>query len=493
MKKGTHKRVLVVGAGEAGRMVASEIAAHPELESKAIGFLDDDPRLAGKKILSLPILGRVIELETVVAKRNVDEVIIAVPSAPGFFIRCMVKRCQKAGVPFKIVPGVREIIKGDVHIEQIREVRAEDLMGRESVDLDLESAREILAGKTVLITGAGGSIGSELCRQIARVDPRALVLLGRGENRIFDIEEELRSASRHIDIETHISDLRDPDRTMRIVRSCAPDVIYHAAAHKHVHYMERDPAEAVINNVAGGINIIKAAEGCGVSRFVFISTDKAANPRGVMGATKRLIEFYLRTRNEALSRTQESPCRFITVRFGNVIGSTGSVVPLFLRQIRRGGPVTVSDPRATRYFMTVREAALLVIRASVIGKGGETFILDMGEALSILEVAQDLIMLAGYEPETEIPIIITGLREGEMLHEQLVASDEELLPLGEEKIMLARTSTPIREGFEEGVERLIDSARKGRREEILEGLAALIPGFGAPDEGPEGSQERAEQ
>jgi FlaA1/EpsC-like NDP-sugar epimerase len=493
MKKETQKKVLIVGAGEAGRMVASEIAAHRELESEAIGFLDDDHRLAGEKILSLPVLGRTDELEGIVSRCGADEVIIAVPSAPGYFVRSIMKLCRRANVPFKIVPGVMEIIKGDVHIEQIREVRPEDLMGRESVELDLESAREVLAGKTVLVTGAGGSIGSELCRQIARVDPRALVLLGRGENRIFDIEDELRAAYSRLEIDTYITDLRDPDRTMRIVRACAPDVVYHAAAHKHVHYMERDPAEAVINNVSGSINIIRAVEACGVSRFVFISSDKAANPSGVMGATKRLIELYLRARNEALSLTEKNPCRFITVRFGNVMGSTGSVVPLFLKQIRRGGPVTVSDPEATRYFMTVREAALLVIRASVIGKGGETFILDMGEALSILEMAQDLIMLAGYEPETEIPIVVTGLREGEKLHESLIAPGEELVPLSEEKILLARSSTPVRDGFEEGIEELIASAKGGGREEVLEGLAALIPDFGAPDEDSSGSREQMRQ
>jgi FlaA1/EpsC-like NDP-sugar epimerase len=484
MKKGAHKKIIIVGAGEAGRMVAAEIAAHAELEAEVVGFLDDGPRLTGKKVLDLPVLGRTVELESVVAQHGVDEVIIAVPSAPGYFVRCMIKQCRKSGVPFKIVPGVREIIKGDVHIEQIREVRVEDLMGRESVDLDLESAREILAGKTVLVTGAGGSIGSELCRQIARIGPRALVLLGRGENRIFDIEDELRSAYPSLEIKTYITDLRDGDRTARIVHECASDIIYHAAAHKHVHYMERDPAEAVVNNVAGSINLIKAAEASGVSRFVFISTDKAAEPRGVMGATKRLIELYLRARTAASA----GGCRFITVRFGNVIGSTGSVVPLFLRQIRRGGPVTVSDPRATRYFMTLREAALLVIRASVIGAGGETFILDMGEALNILEVAQDLIILAGYGTDAEIPIVVTGLRDGERLHERLVAADEELVPVGEEKLLLARSSASVPDRLEEEIEKLIVVAKKGRTEQVLEGIAALIPVFGAPDESPDGPQ-----
>jgi FlaA1/EpsC-like NDP-sugar epimerase len=435
------------------------------------------------------VLGRTIELGSVVARRGIDEVIIAVPSAPGYFIRCMIKNCRRAGVPFKIVPGVREIITGDVHIEQIREVQLDDLLGRESVDLDLESAREMLAGKAVLVTGAGGSIGSELCRQIARIGPRSLVLLGRGENRIFDIEEDLRSAYPSLEITTYVTDLRDANRTDRIVGECGCGIIYHAAAHKHVHYMERDPAEAVVNNVAGSVNLIKAAEAHGVSRFVFISTDKAADPCGVMGATKRLIELFLRVRTEA----SPGGCRFITVRFGNVIGSTGSVVPLFLKQIRRGGPVTVSDPRATRYFMTLREAALLVIRASIIGSGGETFILDMGEALNILEVAQDLIILSGHEPKTEIPIVITGLRDGERLHERLIAADEELVPVGEEKILLARSSMRVPDGFEKKIEELIVLARKGDTKQLLDGIAALVPAFGALDESPDGSRNRTGQ
>lgn len=479
MTSGAEKNILIVGAGEAGRMVAAEIANHPELRARAAGFLDDDPGLAGREVAGLAVLGPTGELESIVAAREIDEVFIAIPTAPGSFVRRMVKHCRLAGVPFKIVPGVMEIIKGEVHYDQIREVRVEDLLGRETVALDIESARGTLAGKRVLVTGAGGSIGSELCRQIARVDPGLLVLLGRGENRIFDIEDELRSTHPGIAIATYITDLRDRERTLRLVGECAPDVVYHAAAHKHVHYMERDPAEAVINNVEGSINLIRAAEKSGASRFVFISTDKAASPRGVMGATKRLIEYYLRSRSGA------GACRFITVRFGNVIGSTGSVVPLFLRQIRRGGPVTVSDPRATRYFMTIREASLLVIRASVIGAGGETFILDMGDPLRILEVAQDLIILAGCEPLTEIPIVLTGLREGEKLHERLAAADEELVRIGAEKIFLARSSDSVPDGLDERIDELVAAAHGGERKQILEIMARLIPGFGATeDEGP---------
>ncbi len=480
MSECAEKRILIVGAGEAARMVADEIAAHPELASRAVGYLDDAPELVGRTIAGVPVLGRTEELEDVVLREKAGEVIIAIPTARGAFVRGMIKRCRRAGVPFKIVPGVMEIITGEVRIDQIREVRVEDLMGRETVDLDPGPARGVIAGKPVLVTGAGGSIGGELCRQIARVGPRSLLLLGRGENRIFEIEDELRSAYPCLEIRTCITDLRDRERTRRIVREYAPEVIYHAAAHKHVHYMERDPEEAVTNNVEASVHLVRAAEEFGVSRFVFISTDKAASPRGVMGATKRIFEGYLRARSAA------SPARLIAVRFGNVIGSTGSVVPLFLKQIRRGGPVTVSDPRATRYFMTVREAALLVIRASMIGKGGEIFILDMGEALNMLEVAQDLIMLAGYEPGTEIPIVVTGLRDGEKIHETLVGADERLRPAGEEKLFIAEQGRPLPAGFEAGVDELIAFARAGDRPRVLERMASLVPGFGGdggPDDG----------
>ena len=472
MSERSEKRIVIVGAGEAGRMVAAEIAAHPELSARVVGFLDDARELSGRAISGVSVLGRTEELEAVARRERADEIIIAIPTAEGAFVREMVKRCRRAGVPFKIVPGVMEIITGEVRIDQIREVRVEDLIGRETVDLDPGSARDVIAGKAVLVTGAGGSIGGELCRQIARIGPRSLVLLGRGENRIFEIEDELRSSHPRLELRTCITDLRDRERTRRIVREHAPDVIYHTAAHKHVHYMERDPEEAVTNNIEASVHLVHAAEEFGASRFVFISTDKAASPRGVMGATKRIFEEYLR------SRSARSPSRLITVRFGNVIGSMGSVVPLFLKQIRRGGPVTVSDPRATRYFMTVREAALLVIRASAVGKGGEIFILDMGEALNMLEVAQDLILLAGYEPNTEIAIVVTGLRDGEKLHESLVGDGERLLPAGEEKLYVAGQTDPVPSGFETRVTELIALARAGDRSGVLERMASLVPGFG---------------
>lgn len=471
----TEKMILIVGAGEAGRMVLAEIKGHRELGAKVVGLLDDDPELAGGNVAGVAVLGRIEELERIARDSEVDEIILAIPTAPSRLVRDVVKRCKRAGIPCKIVPGIMEIIKGDVHIEQIRNVQVEDLLGRETVDFELESARRVLAGKVVLVTGAGGSIGSEICRQLARIAPAELVLLGRGENRIYDIEEELRFSFPRLSIEAVIADLRDEGRIERIIATYSPHIIYHTAAHKHVHYMERDPAEAVINNVLGSVNLVKAAIAHGTERFVFISTDKAANPVGVMGGTKRLVELYMR------KLSGNSQCRFITVRFGNVIGSKGSIIPLFLKQISRGGPVTVSDSHATRYFMTVKEASLLVIRASVIGNGGETMILDMGEAINILEMARDVILLSGHEPESEIPIMMTGLREGEKLHEELMSRDEEMIPLSEKKIFLARPSTPVPPDIEERLDEMVASAREGDTERILELMSALLPGFGGPD------------
>ncbi len=461
-----------MGAGEAGRMVTEEIGLHEELDAEVLGFLDDDPALEKSLVAGLPVFGRTDELERIVAERDADEIVIAIPTAPSRFVRDMVARCKRAGVPFKIVPGIMEIIKGEVHIEQIRPVQVEDLLGREMVELETESARGVLAGKVVLVTGAGGSIGSEICRQLSRIDLGELVLLGRGENRIFDIEEDLRSRAPRLKVETVISDLRDGGRTERLLAAYRPDIVYHTAAHKHVHYMERDPVEAVINNVHGTMNLVRSAMRSGVERFVFLSTDKAANPVGVMGATKKIVELYLR------KLSAESECRFIIVRFGNVIGSTGSVIPLFLKQVARGGPVTVSDPKATRFFMSVKEASLLVIRASVIGEGGETMILDMGEAINILEMARDIIILSGHDPDTEIPIMITGLREGEKLHEELSSDDEELVSLGDKKIFLAESSLPIPPDLEERIAEMIGFAREGDQERVLRVMSALVPGFG---------------
>jgi len=465
-----RKKILIVGAGEAARMVVSGINNNKEIEMDVVGLLDDNPDLSGKVIDSVTVLGGTGDLEEFVREKNVDEIIIAVPTAPRRFVRDVIHLCGRAKVPYMIVPGVMEIIKGDVSISQIRDVRVEDLLGRETVDFDLDYIMPAISGKRVLVTGAGGTIGSELCRYISQVNPGELILLGRGENRIFNIEEELRFKFSKIKISTVINNLRHPQRTQRLISDLSPDIIYHTAAHKHVHYMENDPEEAVINNIGVTRNLVRASQQAGTERFVFISTDKAANPRGVMGATKRVMELYLS------AYASRDLCKFISVRFGNVIGSAGSVVPLFIKQIERGGPVTVSNPEAARYFMTVKEAALLVLEASVMGCGGEVYILDMGEAINILEMARDIIVLSGHDPDDEIPIEYTGMRPGEKLHEELVNEKEELIPSKQEKIFLAHSSIHIPPEFDKKIDKMLEFAVAGKRNDMLAILRALATG-----------------
>jgi FlaA1/EpsC-like NDP-sugar epimerase len=377
-----RKRLIIVGAGEAGRMLAREVANRAQDQYEVAGFLDDAPALSGAMVDGFRVLGATRELPAVVGRERADEVLIAVPSARREFVRRMVALCRDASVPYRIAPGLLEIIKGPVHLEQIRDARPEDLLGRETVEFDEREIESFLAGRTVLVTGAGGSIGSEICRQVARFDVRRLVLLGRGENQIYDIEREMREAGVPRDVVPVIVDVRDAPALARVFAQHRPEIVYHAAAHKHVHYMEAFPSEAVKNNITGTVNVIDAARAAGTARVVMLSTDKAAEPRGVMGATKRVAEFLMAARNGP------GGPRLITVRFGNVLASRGSVVPLFVAQIRAGGPVTVSHEEATRFFMSVKEACMLVVQASLMGEGGEIFILKMGEPIRIAELAR---------------------------------------------------------------------------------------------------------
>jgi len=446
------KRVIVIGAGEAGRMVVREIAAAPESGFDVVGFLDDDPALIGRTFERREVLGSLDGLPGAVSSRGIEQAIVAVPSGSREFIRRVITLCRDAGISCKIVPGMIEIIKGPVRLEQVRDVHPEDLLGRETVEFDEAAFAEGLAGRKVMVTGAGGSIGGELCRQIGRFGLRALHLVGRGENQIFEIEHQLRSLYPTLEIEAVIADLRDAKGFARAVSRLAPDYVYHAAAHKHVHYMEAFPVEAVVNNVFGTVNAIRAAREAGVERFVMISTDKAVAPEGIMGATKRLAEFVMTD----FASEFDAP-RLLTVRFGNVLGSRGSVVPLFMSQIRAGGPVTVSHPEATRFFMSLKEACLLVVQASLMGRGGEIFVLRMGTPLNIFDMAKDIVALHGLRPGVDIDIEIVGLRPGEKLHEELVVDGEEVAPSPHDRILCARPSLP--EGW--------------RREKVLETLSAL--------------------
>jgi len=471
----TSNRVLLAGAGTAGRMALDEIRRHPEAGLEPVGFLDDDASLQGTQVAGLPVLGKLDALADVVRAHAVREVLIAIPSARGEVIRRLIASCARAHVGSRIVPGLLEIIRGDVHFDQIRAVHPEDLLGREVVDFVEAPVRAVLAGKRVLVTGAGGSIGQELCRQIARFAPASLVLLGRGENSIFEIEHELRDLQPELAVEGVIADVRDADSLLRVAARTRPQVIFHAAAHKHVPYMERTPVEAVLNNVWGTLSVVRMAEAAGSDRLVFISTDKAVRPRSVMGASKRLAEHVLQSVQVA-----GTPLRLLTVRFGNVLGSRGSVVPLFQAQLRRGVPLKVTHPEATRYFMTIREACLLVLQASALGSGGEVFMLRMGEAVRILELARDLVALSGFDPDA-VPIEFTGLRPGEKLHEELYAETDASLPSPHPQIVVARLGTlPVHDVLA-AVDELVMQARSGDEAGVRAGLATLLPDYRPTD------------
>jgi FlaA1/EpsC-like NDP-sugar epimerase len=452
-------------------MLAREISAHAADRFELAGFLDDNPAIRGTTIAGHTVLGMCDELPDAVQRYSVDEVVIAVPSAARDFNRKMVSLCRDARVPFRIVPGILEIIKGPVRLEQIRDMRPEDLLGRESVDFDEAVISRELAGRSVLVTGAGGSIGGEICRQIGRFHLSTLYLLGRGENQIYDIEQELRSLYPRLNTVPLIADIRDYGSLERLLSTTAPHFVYHTAAHKHVHYMEAFPAEAVKNNIFGTLNVIDAARGGGVDRVVMLSTDKAVNPRGVMGATKRFAEYVMMSR----AGGDTSGPRLITVRFGNVLASRGSVVPLFIRQINEGGPVTVSHEEASRFFMSIKEACLLVVQASLMGKGGEVFILQMGEPIRIAEIARDLIALHGLRPGVDIAIEVVGLRRGEKLHEDLVAPGEETMPTAHHYILGSRGSIPAGVDMEAALDEFKRLADAGDDEGIKRCLNRLIP------------------
>jgi len=465
------RRVLIVGAGEAGRMLLHEIVSREPAAYDVVGFLDDDPGLKGRSVEGHPVLGSCNSLAAVVKQHTVEEAIIAVPSASREFNRKIVSLCRDANVPFKVVPGLLEIIKGPVRLEQIRDMRPEDLLGRESVEFEQAAISRALAGRSVLVTGAGGSIGGEICRQIGRFNLDTLYVLGRGENQIYEIEHELRSHYPDLEVVPLIADIRDRAGINRLFSAVSPHYIYHAAAHKHVHYMEAFPVEAVKNNVFGTLNVIDAAREAGVERVVMLSTDKAVNPRGVMGASKRFSEYLM------MSRTGDGDGapRLITVRFGNVLASRGSVVPLFMRQINQGGPVTVSHEGASRFFMSIKEACMLVVEASLLGEGGEVFVLQMGEPIRIVEMAKDLIALHGYRPGVDVTIDIVGLRPGEKLHEELIASGEVAVPSKHEFILSSRGSLPTGTNIDDVLLELKRLADDGDGEGIKRCLNRAIP------------------
>lgn len=416
----TETHALIVGAGDCGMLIAKEMMGPSFAGTKLVGFIDDNSNKYHMSILGLPVLGNRYDLPRLVKEKDIHEIIIAMPSVSRTEISEIINLAKTTGAKLKIIPALNDLIAGKISVKKLRDVSVEDLLGREPIVADMNSILGYVHNKTVLVTGAGGSIGSELCRQISPFAPDRLLILGHGENSIYTIEMELRQKFPYLNIVTIIADVQDRTRLMEIFQGYKPQVVFHAAAHKHVPLMERNPSEAIKNNVFGTRNVADCADRFGSERFVMISSDKAVNPTSVMGATKRIAEMYVQSLNTS-SRT-----KFSAVRFGNVLGSRGSVIPAFKKQIAAGGPVTVTHPEMVRYFMTIPEAVQLVIQSGSFAKGGEVFVLDMGEPVRILTLAEDLITLSGYEPYKDINITFSGIREGEKLYEELLTDEENL-------------------------------------------------------------------
>ena len=465
------RRVVVVGAGDAGALVVREMRRNPQLHTLPVAFVDDDPEKIGKEIHGVSVAGSLDQLADIVEGNRAQEVVIAIPTAPGPIIRQVSEACRRIGVPFRTMPGIYELLGGKVSVSRLREVDISDLLRREAARIDDEAVGRTLTGKRVLVTGAGGSIGSELCRQIARWRPSELGLLGHGENSIFEALLELREDFSETPFKPIIADVRDVDRIRNVTDAFRPEVIFHAAAHKHVPMMEANIEEAVTNNVLGTQSVVEAALASGTDRLVLISTDKAVQPLSVMGATKRMAEMVVQ---DAAHRSGRP---FVVVRFGNVLGSRGSIVPVFKRQIARGGPVTITHPEMKRYFMTIPEAVHLVLQAAGMGSEAETYVLRMGEQIRVLDLAEDLIRLSGLEPGRDIEIVFTGIRPGEKLSETL----------WDEGMAYQATSHPdIMSAEENGIlgtmelrttiDELVRLSKEGDTEAIIGLLSERIPG-----------------
>jgi FlaA1/EpsC-like NDP-sugar epimerase len=468
---GQGSRVLVVGAGDAGALVAKELQKNPQLRKNPVGFLDDNPSKQNNQIHGIPIVGKTASIVQSIEQYDIDEVIIAIPSAPGSVIRQVTNACRIKGVKSSTMPGLYELLGGKVSINRLREVEITDLLRREPSVTDTKLVGGSIRGKTILVTGAGGSIGQELCKQIARWGPKALVLLGHGENSIFSSMLEMQEIFPDVTIHPVIADIRNFSRISSIFREFHPNVIFHTAAHKHVPLMELNPADAVTNNIIGTRCLVEAAIKHKVEKFVLISSDKAIRPVNIMGATKRVAEMIV------LNAANRHNQIFSVVRFGNVLGSRGSVVPLFKHQIAKGGPVTITHPDMKRYFMTIPEAVNLVLQASAMGKGGELFMLNMGEQVRILDLAEDLIRLSGLEPGRDIEIVITGIRRGEKLSEDLW--DEGCVTRSTENPDIYRVEEETQlsgDALMESIEELARLADEGDSNTIIKLLDELIPG-----------------
>jgi len=471
--KKDKKRILIVGAGDAAEKLTREIRENRSLPYRVVGFIDDDPARTGRLIHNIPVLGAMVDLEKIAAKVVAEEIIIAVPSARAAEMKRIVEACRGTGLPFKTLPTLGEIIDEKVSIKNIRDVSYRDLLGRAPVRLEAEKISEVIDDRVVLVTGAGGSIGSELCRQIIRYVPRLLILLDASEFNLYQIEMELRHEHGFTAYRTVLGQVQEEKLLDHLFSETPPETIFHAAAYKHVPMLEHNPWEAVMNNVVATRKLVQTAIDHKVERFILVSTDKAVRPTNVMGATKRMTEKIM----QAICAGGCGATRFMAVRFGNVIGSSGSVIPLFKRQIELGGPVTVTDPEITRYFMSIEEAAQLILQAASMGEGGEIFILKMGTPVKIAQMARDLIRLCGREPDSEIEVRYIGLRPGEKLYEELITEGEGIVATGHEKIMVLRGEECDLEELDRVISSLAESAMAHDADGVRSGLRRMVSGF----------------
>lgn len=469
-----EKRTMLIGGGQAGAIALREFQTSPRSENKVVCIIDDSPNKVGSYLRGVKIVGGRSSIPAMAEKYDVDEIVLAIPSASRHEKLQILSYCHNTSCTLRTLPGICQLANGEVRIEQIREVDIEDLLGRETVKIDLDEVAAYITGKTVLVTGGGGSIGSELCRQAAAQRPKRLIIFDIYENNAYDIQMELRRTHPELDLVVLIGSVRDRERVMQVFDRYRPDLVCHAAAHKHVPLMETSPFEAIKNNVFGTYNVAQAADRFGTQRFILISTDKAVNPTNVMGASKRLCEMIVQMMND------RSATEYVAVRFGNVLGSAGSVIPLFRKQIRSGGPVTVTDKRVIRCFMTIPEAVQLIFQAGAYARGGEIFVLDMGEPVRIDDLARNMIRLSGFEPDVDIPVVYTGLRPGEKLYEELLLSGEGMQKTKNDLIYIGHEIAFDPAAFEENL-MLLRAIPETDEPALRAKLRELVPTFHAPD------------
>jgi FlaA1/EpsC-like NDP-sugar epimerase len=473
IKEPKQKKLLIVGAGDAGEKIVRELSYNRASKYNIIGFLDDHISKKGKLIHGIPVLGKITDLIAIVSTYDIDIIIIAIPSASSKEVREIVNSCESSGVEYKIIPGLGELIDGKITVNSIRDVAYRDLLGREVINLENDKIEDYLKDKVILVTGAGGSIGSELCRQICRFKPTRIVLFDMAETPLYEIDLEIRNNFSQIDVIPWLGDIQDLEQLNYAFNKNKPNTVFHAAAYKHVPMMEDHPWKAVQNNIKGTQNVVEISKKYCVQRFVFVSTDKAVRPTNVMGASKRVAEIVVQNQNSC----ELTDTKFMIVRFGNVVGSAGSVIPLFKKQIAKGGPVTVTHPEITRFFMTIPEACQLILQTCSMAKGGEIFILDMGEPIKIVDMAKDLIEFSGFEPFKDIDIEFIGLRPGEKLYEELITEGEGIVPTTHKKIMVLNGQECNMESLNGNISDLLTICKSQNHNLIKDSIKKIVPEF----------------